>query len=66
MVLLFFFSMNKAAFGCKIFCEIFFFLIVLLYLSGDLVKSNLKGFINPLVNKELKQKLELVDRLQHQ
>ena len=55
--------MNTAAFGCKIFCEIFFFIIiVLLYLPGDLVKSNLRGFINPLVNKELKRKLELVDR----
>ena len=61
--------MNKAAFGCKFFCEILKKKkkkIVLLYLSGDLVKPNLKGFINPLVNKELKQKLELVDRLQYQ
>ena len=40
--------MNKVAFGCKIFREIFLKKkkIVLLYLSGDLVKSNLKGFIN--------------------
>lgn len=42
--------------------NLFFKIIVLLYLPGDLVKSNLRGFINPLVNKELKQKWELVDR----